>query len=232
MKKRIGFYVAAWAALLALFNVISFLSKPLPGVEKYTSSFWIGYALISVMFVGQLVCALFALRTDSMKKLFYNVSLIQASYAGLIASFVFGGLCMLIAPLPYWVGVILCAIVLVLNALSVIKASVTVGEVTRIDEKIKAQTMFVKLLTAEAETLLAQAKTDTAKAACRKVHEAIRYSDPMSNESLAAVETRIEATFIAFSDAVKAAAETEIADRAEALLALISERNSKCKLFK
>lgn len=232
MKKRIGFYVAAWAALLALFNVIAFLSKPLPGVEKYTASFWIGYTLITLMFVGQLVCSLFALRTDSMKKLFYNVSLIQSSYAGLVASFVFGGLCMLIAPLPYWVGVILCAIVLVLNALAVIKAAATVGEVTRIDEKIKTQTMFIKMLTAEAETLVARAAGGASADAAKKVYEAIRYSDPMSNEALSSVEAQISATFAAFSDAVKAEAESEIADRAAALLVLIKERNSKCKLFK
>ena len=100
MKKGFKFYAIAWFILLALFNVIAFVSVGWIGQEKYTASFWIGYAFITLSFVGQLACAYSAFKADSAKKLFYNISLIRTSYIGLIVSFIVGGLCMLISPLP------------------------------------------------------------------------------------------------------------------------------------
>lgn len=232
MKKRIGLYIAAWAVLLALFNVIAFVSETFIGDDKYTASFWIGYVLITVMFIGQLICALFALGTKNSKKFFYNISLIRTSYIGLIASFIIGGLCMIIAPLPHWIGVVLCAIVLAVNAVSVIKATAAVSEVDRVDEKVKAQTFFIKSLTIDADTLVARANTDEIKAECKKVYEAIRYSDPMSNDALASVESQITLKFAAFSDAVKADDADKVAELANEVVILVGDRNNKCKILK
>ncbi|MBQ7384746.1 MAG: hypothetical protein IJV72_08165 [Clostridia bacterium] len=232
MKKRIGLYIAAWAALLALFNVIAFVSVGWAGEEKYTPSFWIGYSLISVAFVGQLLCALYAFKADSANKLFYNLSLVTTSYSGLIASFVFGGLCMLISPLPYWVGVILCAIVLVLNLLAVIKATAAVSEVSAIDEKIKTQTFFIKTLIIDAESLTEQAKSDEVKAECKKICDEIRYSDPMSNNALASVESQITIQFSALTEAVEADDCELVRAVVKNITVLLADRNKKCKLLK
>lgn len=232
MKKRMGLYAAAWAVLLALFNVIAFVSVGWAGQEKYTSSFWIGYVFITAMFIGQLICSIMAFKADSAKKLFYKISLIGTSYAGLICSFIFGGLCMLISPLPYWVGVILCAVVLVANVLSVIKATAVIDEVERVDEKIEEQTFFIKALTVDAESLVMQAKSDEVKKECNKVYEAIRYSDPMSSDALVSVEAQITIQFHALSEAVEGDDTDLVVAIAKNLTVLIEDRNKKCKLLK
>ena len=232
MKKGFKFYAVVWCVLLALFNVIAFVSVGWKDQEKYTDSFWIGYVFITVMFVGQLACAFFAFKADSAQKMFYRVSLLRTSYAGLIASFVVGGLCMLISSLYYWVGVIVCAIILAANILSVVKASVAISEVERIDKKIKVQTFFIKSLTVDAETLMASAKSDEAKEECRKVYEAVRYSDPMSSDGLASVEKEISDKFAEFSAAVKGKDTEGLAEKTKWLCALIDERNKKCKALK
>lgn len=232
MKKRFHLYIVVWAVLLALFNVIAFVSVGWAGQEKYTSSFWIGYIFITVMFIGQLICSYMAFKADSAKKLFYNISLIRTSYIGLIVSFIVGGLCMLISPLPYWVGVIVCAIVLVANVLSVIKAAAAIDEIERVDTKVKTQTFFIKSLTVDADTLMASAKSEAVKAECRKVYEAIRYSDPMSNEALAAVESQITLKFAELTEAVKSDNEEMVFNISIELLTLISHRNKMCKVGK
>lgn len=232
MKKRFNLYIIAWAVLLALFNVIAFVSVGWAGQEKYTSSFWIGYVFITVMFVGQLICSYMAFKADSAKKLFYNISLIRTSYIGLIVSFVVGGLCMLISPLPYWVGAIVCAIVLVVNVLSVIKATASIDEIERIDTKVNTQTFFIKSLTVDADTLTASAKSEAIKAECRKVYEAIRYSDPMSNEALSSVEMEITVQFTALTEAVKANNEDSVKELANEICILVGDRNKKCRLLK
>lgn len=232
MKKRFGIYAAMWAVLLALFNVIAFVSVGWAGQEKYAASFWIGYALICVAFVGQLVCTYLALKEDHAQKVFYRVSLIRASYAGLIVTFVVGGLCMLISPLPYWIGGIVCAIVLAVNVLAALKASAAVNEVERIDSKVAQQTFFIRSLTVDAESLLARAKSEEARAACKKVYEAVRYSDPMSNDALSGIEQQITKKFAILCDAVTTDDSNTIAAVAEEVLILVGDRNKKCKLLK
>ena len=232
MKKVCKSYVAIWAVLFVLFQVISFVSVGWTGEGKYTPSFWTGYIFITLAFIGQLVCALVALKEEEPKKTFYKISLLTTSYTGLILSFIFGGLCMVISPLPYWVGILLCAGVLAANVIAIIKASAAVDIVGGVDEKVKAQTLFIKSLTVDAEGLVARAKSEAVKAECKKLYEAIRYSDPMSHDALASVEGEITVKFSALTEAVKADHVEEASAVAAELAILVADRNKKCKLLK
>lgn len=232
MKKNFKIYMVAWAAVLVLFQVITFVIPSFPEMEKYTASFWVGYILITITFLGQAVCSYMAFKADSIKKLFYNVSLIKSSYIGLLVSFVIGGLCMLISSLPYWVAIVLCTAVLVGNIIFVLKADAVVAEVEKIDEKVKTQTFFIKSLTVDADTLMASARTEDIRAECRKVYEAIRYSDPMSNDALGAVESQITLKFSELSAAVKANDLEKVTELAQDVLVLVGDRNKRCKILK
>lgn len=232
MKKIFKFYLAMWAVLLALFNVIAFVSAGWEGQEKYTASFWVGYVFIMLAFVGQLVCAYLTLREDDVKKLFYNIPLVTISYTGLILSFICGGLCMLISSLPYWVGVILCTAVLAFTAIAVLKASMAAELVSETDEKLKVSTALMKTLTAEAKGLEAKAQTEEIKAACKKAYEAFRYSDPMSSEKLAEQEEEIAEKLNELKLAVETADNESVNELTAVLLTLIKERNDKCRLLK
>ena len=232
MNKRIGTYGISLAILLVLFNVIAFVSPGWIGAEKYTASFWTGYVVTTLSFAGEFACAWFALKEENVQKLFYNISLLTTSYSGLIAIFVVGVLCMLIPFLPVWVAILACAIVLALNALSVVKVTGAIQEVERIDEAVKVKTFFIKSITVDAQTLMASAKSEAVKAQCKKVYEALRYSDPMSSSALADDESRISALFGVFSDAVTADDAEAAAQKAGELLIRIEARNRKCKLLK
>ncbi len=232
MNKKFKYYAIVWAILLAVFNVICFVTPgEAAGMSKFGGAFWAGYIFITIAFIGQLVCAYIALKTDDKTKLFYNIPIIRISYTGLILTVVFGALCMAIPNLPNWVGIIVCVLVLAFTAIAVIKAKAASDVVENIDKKVKAQTMFVKSLTVDAESLLARAATPEAKDACKKVYEAVRYSDPMSNDALAGVESQITLKFNEFSNAVTGGADN-IGNIADELVILIGDRNKKCKLLK
>ena len=132
---------------------------------------------------------------------------------------------MLISPLPYWIGALAAVIVLAVIAISVLKANAAADIVDDIDEKISHKTFFIRNLTADAEGLVSRAKTPEDKAVCKKVYEALRYSDPMSSDALTEIEKKIEAQFAVFFKDISA-------DAAEELLLLIGERNRQCKAFK
>lgn len=232
MNKKFKYYAAIWAILLAVFNVVCFVTPDeVAGMSKFDGAFWVGYIFITVAFIGQLVCAYIALNTDDKTKLFYNIPIIRVSYTGLIFTVIFGALCMAIPKLPNWVGIIVCVLVLAFNAIAVIKAKAASDVVENIDAKVKAKTLFVKSLTVDAESLLTRATTPDAKNACKKVFEAVRYSDPMSNDALAGVESQITLKFNEFSNAITSGADN-IDNLADELVVLIGDRNRKCKLLK
>lgn len=232
MNKNFKYHALIWAILLAVFNVICFITPDeAAGMSKFGGAFWVGYVFITVAFIGQLVCAYIALNTNDKTKLFYNIPIIRVSYTGLILTLVFGAVCMAIPNLPNWVGIIVCLLILVFTAIAVIKAIAASDVVEDIDAKVKAQTLFVKSLTVDAESLLSRATTPEAKDACKKMFEAVRYSDPMSNDALAGVESQITLKFNEFSNAVTGSAENASA-LADELVVLIGDRNKKCKVLK
>ena len=230
MKKIFKSYFVIWGVLVILFNVVSFVSIGWAGEEKYTPSFWIGYIFILLTFIGQLACTYFALKGDDLTKTFYNISLITISYTGLISTFVVGGACMIISSLPYWVGIIVCAVVLAFNVISVVKTSVAIDLVAEIDEKIKNETLFIKSLRVDAELLINKAKDEGMKADLKKLYELVRYSDPRENEALASLETVIT---IKFAELIAAVEEgLDVKELVSELKVLIEERNNKCKILK
>ncbi len=97
---------------------------------------------------------------------------------------------------------------------------------------MKTQTQFIKLLTVDAESLLDRAKSDAVKTECKKVYEAVRYSDPMSNDALSVIEAKITVKMDELSSAVgadDAAKAKEIADR---WLSLLATEKQKCRALK
>ncbi|MBE6796924.1 MAG: hypothetical protein E7531_01085 [Ruminococcaceae bacterium] len=233
MKKTFSFYAIIWALFLALFNVIVFVTpNELGGMSKFGGAFWVGYVFITIAFIGQLVCAYFAFKPSENQKLFYNIPLISISYVGLIIMLIAGTACMAIPNLPNWIGIIVCLLVLAFTAVAVLKATLAISIVTDIDQKVKTKTYFVKALTVDAEHLMNTAKNAELKALAKKVYEAVRYSDPMSNAVLVEVEEKIQNGFSDFENAVNGEDYELATSTSNELLSLIDIRNKKCKLLK
>lgn len=228
MKKGIRFYVIAWLIVFALFNVSCFMISAGAGVKG--SGFWTGYVFITLAFAGQLACGIYALNTGDRTKMFYDIPVITVSYGGLIATLICGAVVMLVPQIPVWAGIIACLAILAFTATAVIKAMAVSDIVSETDSRVMEDTMFIRTLTADAEILAANAMDDDIKAVCRKVYEAARYSDPVSDAALADIESQIRSGFTSLADAVAKGADA--AAEAEKITALLAERNSKCKSMK
>ena len=232
MKKLFKNYLLIWAICLVAFNVVVFVApRFFADFDKFGGAFWAGYVFIMLSFIGQLAASYFFFQEENKDKVFLNMPLITLGKSCLIVSLFVGGLCMVIPNLPNAVGAIIAVLILAFYAIAVIKAKTAADVVHEIDNKIKAQTFFTKALTVDAQGLIARAATDEAKAAAEKVYEAVRYSDPMSVPALADAEAQITVRFQAFSNAVMSgdASCTQLADE---VIALVNDRNNKCKLLK
>lgn len=226
MQKTFKSYIGVWTICLVLFNAISFI---IPSELK--SNFWVGYIFITIAFIGQLFCANIAFKSENAQKFFYNFPLISISFVGTLIMLIVGGLTMAISAVPVWIGTILCLAVLAFTAIAIINASVASETVSNVDTKIKAQTLFIKMLIADATTLMTKAETKEAKEITKKVYEKLRYSDPVSNDSLNSIESQITIKFKEFEGSIIENSQNAIS-LGEELIILIDDRNTKCKLLK
>ena len=234
MKKNFKYYALMWAVLLAVWCAVVFLVRPiLPGyVINYDARFGIAFVFIVLAFIGNLVCAHLAFKADNSKKMFLNLPLITVSWLALITMLIVGSILMLIPNCPAWITAVVCIIIIAFNAIAVIKVDWAANAVSKVDERVAAQTSFIKSLIVDTESILSRAKSDAVKAECKKVHEAVRYSDPMSNDALSVIEAKITVKVDEFSSAVDADDAEKAKEIADEIIILVADRNKKCKAVK
>ena len=237
MKKAFRFYLIAWAILFVIFNVVVIAlpkETTIAGVTytKLGGLSWITLILFELCFIGHLVCTWIALKQNKLSGTFYRLPLIRLSYACIIVTTVIGCAMMAVPQMPDWIPLIVVLIIMALYAVAVLKAAAAAEIVEQIDEKVKVQTAFIRDLTVDASTLMTRAKSEPVKNACKKVYEAVRYSDPMTSGALTDVESRIRTEFDAFTDAVLSDNADAVNASANELLSLLTERNRTCKANK
>lgn len=231
MKSKFKYYGVCWLVVLVVFNIIVFVTPSASEtVEKFDSMFWIGYVLISLMLIGNLFCSYKVFDSESYDKFFFSLPIIKISYISLTVSMIAGSLCMAVPNIKNWVGVVVCALILGIYVISVVKAVAVSDIVTERSDNVKTKTSYIKLLKVDAEQLLDKCKDEMTRKEINKVVEAIKYSDPVSNEMLMSLELKISNKLSELTKQVED--NTDINGTVDELLQLISERNKKSKVLK
>lgn len=228
MNKNFKTYLVIWAIGLAMFNLIAFL---VPGDNKFDEGFFLGYIFITLAYVLQLGIAYFSFKEENLNKVFLNIPTVTVGLGSLIFTAVVSIITMLI-DLHVWLGAILCFCSFAVGAVATLVAKSAGDIVGGIDDQIKTQTFFIKALTIDMNTLVAQSPSQEIRAEVTKVYEAVRYSDPMSNQALAPAESQITIKFNQLSNAVFANDLMAVKAFANDMLILIQDRNNKCRLLK
>ena len=232
--KNFKYYISIWFVLLLVFNVSVFLVRfAILGEEtEYDFSFWIAWVFVILSFVINLACAYYSFSAENRTKMFYGIALIKISWTAMIVLIVLATPIMMIPDFPAWIVYIICLLVLAINIGAVFKALWAKETVEDIDEKTERQTTFIKGLTGQAERIQLSAKSEPVKAECKKLYEAIRYSDPRSTAELAVIEAKIVVKMDEFSQAVGLNNSDRVASISNELQSLIRERNAQCKASK
>ncbi len=233
MKKEINFFAVVWALLVVVFNAVTFIvPNEVMDVTRFDKPlFWVSYAFVMLSFAGQLVVVVRFCKKDTAEKRFLGLSLLRASYVAVSVCVIVGTVFMTLPVLPVWIGAIVCILVLAYQILTAVKITGATDYVEQLGEKVKTQQQFIRTLTADASILSERAKTQETKMLANKVYEAIRYSDPMSNDALAECETEIQSKYNQLKALITDDAD-ECKEAVDELLLLIKERNAKCKILK
>lgn len=230
MTKTFKVYSTIWIICFAMFNIITFTSPT--SINILSGSFWIGYLFIGIAFTEQLYCSYIAFKNDNLQKTFYHVSLVLVSYISLVSMLLAGSLCIAIPFFPFWLSVVICVLVASISTSIILVTCSVINVVSGLDTKINTKTFAIKTLTADTEHLLSVASSFELKKECKKIYEALRYSDPMSNVALYEINEQIRRQFISFENAIYSSDLELTILNADELLRLINKRNKKCKLLK
>ena len=199
-------------------------------VSRYRSPlFWVAFVLTIFSFVAQLACAFLALARE---RSFVGIPLFYTSLGTLVATVVICEICMILYKWLSWFGIIVCILTVGFSLIAVLKSNAAATAIEAVDKKVKAKTMYIKMLTADAQTTVTKTENEEIKAIAKKVYENVRFSDPMSDSALSMVEEKITEKFAEYDKAVQDGNLDAVKETSAALNTLIAERNAKCKMLK
>lgn len=199
---------------------------------RYTASFYTVIAIMALGYIFAVVSTIIGFKkSQTAEGTFYGVPFVYSGMATYILITVLSALALFLG-FNSLLQIVIAIIIFACAISKLLKKSTAREFIEKRGEQVKQQTAFIKSLTADAESLMARAKSDEMKAETKKVYEAIRYSDPMSNDALASIENQIQNEFNAFADAVKNNDIDLAKSSSNELVILINDRNKKCKLLK
>lgn len=232
MSKNRGRFYAILAIVFVLFSVIAFAI-----LFRNDFTFWVSYAFSAVAILLQVYAwpKAFDFEGHDVKSKFYGFPIARVSTiylaVQLIASLIFmvlGKAFPFVGRISAIVGVLLLGLTLI----GLISVGAARDEVVRQETVKKTRTDIMKTLQVRSQTVASLCSDPEAKKALQHLAEEIRYSDPVSNDALAASEAKIAEMLDTLQSAVADGRFSEIPDLCKNTEILLEERNKLCKLTK
>lgn len=229
-KRKIS--VAAIYGIAALAFLIIFVAIPFP---KPAVS-WIMFAFSIASFAIGLGITLYAFgKSDRLVGKFYGFPVFRIGfiYTALqlifsIAVFATGSF----INIPYWVGIIICVLLLGMAAIGVIATDSARDYAKEIDGKTDSTTKTMIKFNNEIEDILGLCKSDTIKKPLEKLATKFKYSDPVSSPETEEKERDIEAGLEKLRTLVAANREQEAVAQARVVWGALDSRNRVCESAK
>lgn len=214
-------YIALGISFI-LFNLIAFL---IPTTKS--SSFWIAYAFSVVAFIVLLFIWNRAIdKKQDLKSKFLGFPITYVSVGYLIIQLIAFLTLMFIPGIPIWCSILICAVILCVSAVCMIAAGAGTSVITQTEKKIAVKRQFIKALQIDVEMLADKESDSVLKQRLTELAKKIRYSDPMSDPLLEALEEDL---------AIKISSIESSNDKAAAISeaeTLLLRRNKKVKALK
>ena len=200
--------------------------------SRYNAIFFIALAIMLIGYIFSIIATLIGMKkSETTKATFYGIPFVYSGITTFILITILSAVALKIGLSPI-IQVVVAIVIIAVASIRLFGAGVAREIITDKDEEIQQRTQFIKLLSADAQALITDAKSDEAKALAKKVYEAIRFSDPMSSPELAQIEAQIQNEFNSFYSAIL----SDNTEQAEAssirIIDMINIRSNRCKALK
>lgn len=217
------------AIVFVTYSVVAFvLPMPKNGV------FWIAY-VFAVIALGLQIPAfkISFTKGKTAKSKFYGFPIARIAFVYAAAQLVLSLIAMLCAKFaPAWLVVILFTLMLAAASIGFIAADAMRDEIHRQDEVIGKDVRLMRSLQSKMRMLPSMCEDAEAKNAVTELEELMRYSDPVSNDATAEIESELAAAIDELQQSVVDGEKEVILAMCKKCTALLSERNSLCRLNK
>ncbi|MBR2571524.1 MAG: hypothetical protein IKE30_05285 [Clostridia bacterium] len=220
MNKRNGYLILG--IVYAVFTAIAFA---VPFTK--TPVFWVSYLFGLVAVCFQIPLWTKALKGESLKSKFLGFPVLYIGVTYLTVQLIISLIMMAVSGIPIWVAIIVDVVILAITCTLVLSGDVAKTAIEKTEEKVQTKTSFIKGLKADVDILLSKEEDPEVKKELESLADDIRYSDPMSSDTLEDIEKKI----VEIVTAISIAGQNKMDLIAEAK-ELIQQRNIKCKALK
>ncbi len=225
--------IAVLAIAFVVYNAVLFA---LCGFAGHGVAFWLSFGFMMVAFLFPTVgCLILGKRGLSLRDWLFGFPLLKHSAVYLAVEFAVSTLFIV---LGYFVevkwGIVFAPQFVILGVylafvISCLSAKRTIDE---LHTKVKDKTTFIRLLKVDADMLVNSSESAEAKKVFGDFAEEVRYSDPMSSESLFEHEKEISLAVAQAGEKLASGDEAAAIALCRKASRLLSERNEKTKALK
>ena len=184
-KNTIGIALI-YVILIGVFNLLVFSI-----FKTRTNVFWISYVFMTFAFVVQIISMFLAFRPADVETAFFGIPLASFSVYYLCAELVIGALFMIFQRAGFTLALVIQIIVLTAFLVIAIISVMSRDTVQQIGENIRENVSNLKSVLVDVELMRDSCTDPELKESLRRLSETIKYSDPMSNDSVTTVEQNI-----------------------------------------
>lgn len=175
-----------YVILLGVFNLLVFTI-----FKTRSNVFWLSYAFMTIAFVVQIISMFLSFKTSDIETAFFGIPLVSFSIYYLCAALAIGALFMAFQTTSFTLALVIQLLVLAAFLIIAIISLMARDTVQQIGEDIKDNVSKLKSFLIDIELMRDSCSDPELKEALRKLSETVKYSDPMTNDSVSNVEQRI-----------------------------------------
>lgn len=168
-----------YAIIFLVYNLLVFII-----FKQHTPVFWLSYGFMLLAFTAQIVSMLLSFKAADVETIFFGIPLASLSiyyfFAELFVSVVF----MIFQTAGVTLAVVIQVVMLAAFTVVAIISLMARDTVQDISQKVKENVQNIKSLLVDVELLIGQCQDPELKISLKKLSETIKYSDPMTNESI------------------------------------------------
>lgn len=231
MSKKSKMLAAILAISFVAYNVILFV---LCGFTDHTGIFWMSWIFMLVAFAAMAGAGvILGQKGMFLRDWLFGFPIVKHSTVYIIAEFCASTLFILLENHMKWgLAFAVQFLFLCIYGICAISCFLAKETIEDVHNNVSDKTRFIKLLRVDAEMLIEKCDDAETKTECKKLAETIRYSDPMSNESLFELEKDLALTVSECDKAVTAKDFAHAKELCAKAMLQLTERNKKCKALK
>lgn len=230
MKKTRNITLISEFLIFAILTLIVFLT--IPDKRLDSNVFWLGFAFaIPVNYLVATMLTVFGISKKgvdivSMPIAFWLMVSFGAAYLFFGIIFMYFGIEKLTFPIILEIVISVCYII----ACMYLKSGA--NNISDSSKEVREKVIYIKMLEADVNDCMAKATDSESVCALRALSDDIRYSDPMSNPSLAGIEAQLSSAVAEISSVLYADSSTDVTALVSKCQALLKSRNDRCKMLK